>query len=93
MMPNMILFTIYPFTICSFGNATAKLHKKNDIRKLYVIFPENYFIFLLEELVHVLVYDDLLLEDVSPCFRRLNHLDALRVRASGVTGVNYLISL
>ena len=63
----------------------AKLHKKNDIHKLYVIFSENYFIFLLEELVHFLVYDDLLLEDVSPCFRRLNHLDALRVRASGVT--------
>ena len=41
--------------------------------------------FLLEELVHFLIENDLLLEDVSPCFRRLNHLDALRVCTSGVT--------
>ena len=45
------------------------------------------FRFLLEELVYFLVNDDLLLEDVSTRFRRLNHLDALRVRASGVTGL------
>ena len=35
--------------------------------------------FLLEELVHFLVQYDFLLEDVSTRFRRLNHLDALRV--------------
>ena len=43
--------------------------------------------FLLEELVHFLVQNDLLLEDVSTRLRRLNHLDALRVRTSGVTGL------